>query len=169
MNSFSVPTNSVPVRVFDNYDSYHRFLPLVYGQYGASANMRFYSLCFDELQNSQINILSDFICMKLGFTGMMSLEQGSDSDYRLDSDVQSVDVTSYDITDWDFGPSKMAACNVHTSEVVVDCMTNGYAQDCLDDGKECSTDLDCCDQMYCSPVSGNCIDPVTCYLYFMMR
>ena len=49
-------------------------------------------------------------------------------------------------------------CNTHTSDAVVSC---NISQECLSVGQECATDLDCCNTMYCSPVQGNCTDPVT--------
>ena len=79
--------------------------------------------------------------------------------------IQSLDLTNYDDSTgyWDFTPSMYDECTNRRSEVVVECMASGLEQGCLAGGDQCVTDLDCCDQMFCGPISGNCTDPVKCF------
>ena len=75
-------------------------------------------------------------------------------------------VTSdWDDTYWDFGPAMSYDCNNHMSDLVVQCQTYMNGQECLQDGDQCAMDLDCCEHMFCSPVTGNCHDPVTSLLF----
>ena len=92
------------------------------------------------------------------------------SDYGLHSGddgmnmwIPSLELTYYDENTgyWSFEETDgmmQPNCYEQLSIVLVQCIESG--QDCLVEGHECATDLDCCDQMFCSSISGNCTDPV---------
>ena len=82
--------------------------------------------------------------------------------------IQSLDLYNYDDSNgyWDFTPTMYDECTNRRSEVAVECMASELEKGCLAEGDQCATDLDCCHQMFCSPISGNCTDPVE-YSHFM--
>ena len=147
--------------MFEAYDSYDQFLPLIYGQYSGGTEEVFSSLCYQQIDQSFTNYeVRNTICQKLGFSTGMYFEEGMGSDYNLGGDVGSVDLTSFDMTIpwWDFGPTMNGDCTNHLSDVVVEC--ESYDSYCLNHNDECATDLDCCDKMFCSQVSGTCVNIV---------
>lgn len=163
----TVPKNNVPVRVFETYDSYTKFLPLIY-HYWEAMGTHFSSICYEDLQQQMPEGFDNFnnhICHQLGFDARISLEEGTPSDFDLQDGLDYGLITSVDLTDYDDSRGtwnylyEWGACNNMRSSVVVECM-DVSGSDCLQDGDQCATDLDCCDQMYCSPISGNCTDAV---------
>lgn len=157
------PTNDVPIRVFESYDSYDRFMPLIYRYWD---QMGFASFCYQDLENSDWMPEVNGICRNLGFPGAITMTEGVLS-HSLDSmmnwQMSSVNVWYDEWLDiWEFNEHSNEDCNSHRSVVVVECMASGSDQDCLSEGNQCATDLDCCDQMFCSSISGNCTDPVEC-------
>lgn len=160
----------MPIRAFATYESYDQFLPLIYLNW--QPGTQFASLCFGDLQESWKPGVRDFICNKLGFDGGLLLEEGTPDDFGIQDGVDygyitSLDVISFDDStgNWEFASNEWGECTVDNDQraIVVDCMSSG--QNCLVEGDQCATDLDCCDQMYCSPVLGNCTDHVECTTY----
>ena len=165
----TVPINKMPIRLFETYDSYERFVPMLYDRYW-QGNQQFSSICYEGLLDSWKTDVNDMICNKFGFAPG-TLEEVTGPDYGLHSDddmmgytwIPSLDLTYYDKNTgyWSFEATDgmmQSNCYEQRSLVLVECMAGG--QDCLMEGHECATDLDCCDQMFCSPISGNCTNPV---------
>ena len=125
----------------------------------------FSTFCYDQIINSwtELNI-GNVICNKFGFVEGNTIK-ASGLDHHIGEAVQSVDLTYFDesTAEWDFSPSCNEHCNNHTSDIAVECMVTEDGLDgtyCHQNGMQCATDLDCCDQMFCSPVKGKCVDPV---------
>ena len=180
----------MPVRVFESFDSYDKFLPLLYGSYSDdlwNSQNNFASLCYEQIDAASTSVasggtdviailgsltddldalLSDRICQELGFADAVEISEISDMNatgYRIVGDVFSADLTYFDETNanWKFGLSEFEDCLNHMSDVVVECTSNS-AEVCLDHDDQCATDLDCCDLMFCSPITGTCVDTVEC-------
>ena len=159
----------MPIRVFESYDSFDKFTPMLYDQYWAY-NQLFSSICFGELENAwSLPEVSNFICKKMGFAAGLSIDSGDghkegDMMMMVDMSVsrQSLDLTSYEESTgyWEFTPTMNYDCMELRDEVVVECQPSGLQPGCLQSGDQCATDLDCCDQMFCCPVTGSCLDPV---------
>lgn len=162
----TVPTTSAPIRVFETYGSYERFLPLIYDEYMGI----FCSLCYDYIQDETAeSAVADHICYRFRMADTGLYEAYGD-DYGIDASVGSVEVTYYENNYmgylgpwWDFQYTTYPYCNDHSSDSVVECQIpamDGIYDGCAFEGESCATDLDCCHKAFCSPVWGNCTDPV---------
>lgn len=166
----------MPVRVFETYDSYQRFLPLIYGLHAdgswesqgmvttqmGSTNDVFSALCYNHVDNATIAMeIGNRICERLGYGESLFYGEEFGADYGITEAVEFVSPNNEMIPWWTFDSGSNNDCHNHTNLLVVQCAADLNGQGCLDSGMECATDLECCDRMFCSPVTGHCTTAVT--------
>ena len=109
--------------------------------------------------------IGNSICQQMGFASASMIDGESGWNHQLD-DAVGIRALMIDQMNRSFH-SVPAPLNVYTecvnhgNDMMVECMSSLDGEDCLESGNECATDLDCCDRMFCSPVSGICVDSVT--------
>ena len=110
--------------------------------------------------------IGNTICENLGFARASVIEGELLWNYHRSDAVQVRDLMKFDES-----PAPLDSvsaqfnlyndCEYDAKDIMVECESSLDGPNCLQIGKQCAIDLDCCDQMFCSPVSGNCVDPVT--------
>ena len=86
-----------PIRVFETYNSYRYFLPLIYAFRSAPHYDNVWStLCYDYIEmHYEPSSVADHICKRFGYDAI-DLYKASGSNYRIGGELESVDLTYYD-------------------------------------------------------------------------
>ena len=109
--------------------------------------------------------IGNTICENVGFARSSVIEGKSSGSYLFGDEVQISDLMTFDPSKrpLEWAPAQFNVyneCEYHNNDMAVECESSLDEHNCLQIGNQCAIDMDCCDQMFCSPVSGNCVDPV---------
>ena len=174
-----------PIRMFEEYNSYNKFVPIVY-QKDVNPPYDFNTpstICpFGSFDLSDANMGSDF-CSLYGAPSNAAdmvdtwtepsaagfVDSGADYYLGAPYEVASADFNVHDfgMMDWTLEHAFASDCtnSYQAHALSVKC---GESDFCLESGKPCAMDLDCCqsegEPMFCHPVWGYCVHTVECCL-----
>ena len=121
-------------------------------------------ICYGSYNTFDMNV-HPYICslFDAAYEGTSYDNWGGDPDKWASVDVTDIMWTSEspDTDGWNVAPSENNGCSSGNNVLEMNCESNGY---CLESGKYCAMDLDCCQYsgqyMFCHPVWGTCYQTV---------